>query len=175
MATQLMQGEQRIALARQHWLVVAPAFLVLAVALAAGLAILVAFPTVVGGHDITGVKRIVALVLMIATALWTLGEFLRWRFVTYLLTDRRIVLERGVISRVTESISLDRVQNTVIKRPLGDRLIGAGNIEIESAGRDGVEELHRVPRAQSFYNEILQAIEGMRAGGGAAPPRPADV
>jgi len=175
MATQLMQGERPISLARQHWSVVAPSFLVLAVAVAGGLAVLVALPTAVGGHDISGVKRIVALVLIVGTALWTVVQFLQWRFVTYLLTDRRIVLERGVISRLTESISLDRVQNTVIKRPLGDRLIGAGNIEIESAGRDGVEVLHRVPKAQTFYNEVLQAIDGMRAGTGPAPPPSPDV
>ena len=107
MATQLMQGERPVALARQHWSVVAPAFLVLAVVIAAGVALLVTFPTSVGGHDVRGIKTIVILVLIGIAAVWTLVQYLRWRFVTYLLTDRRIVLERGVISRETESISID--------------------------------------------------------------------
>ena len=172
MGTQLMQGERPISLARQHWSVVAPAFLVLLVVVAVVIALQITVSDVVGGRDITGVKKIVLLVLGIGAGLWTLVRYLQWRFLTYLLTDRRIVLEKGVISRLTESIALDRIQNTVIKRPLGDRLIGAGNIEIESAGRDGVEILHRVPRAENFYNEVLQAIESMRTGAASAPGAP---
>jgi putative membrane protein len=95
---------------------------------------------------------------------------LQWRFATYHLTDKRIVMEGGILSRTAETIPLDRIQNTVIHRPLGDRLIGAGDIEIESAGRDGVEVLHRIPKAESFYNELLATMNAPPAS--AAPARP---
>ena len=72
-------------------------------------------------------------------------RLLRWRFQTYTLTSHRIVLARGVVSRVTESIALDRIQDTVVRRPLADRLIGAGSLEIQSAGRDGTEILGWCP------------------------------
>ena len=90
--------------------------------------------------------------------LWAGLRILRWRFATYHLTDRRIVMEGGILSRTAETIPLDRIQNTVIHRPFGDRLIGAGDIEIESAGRDGVEVLHRIPKAEAFYNELLTTM-----------------
>ena len=90
--------------------------------------------------------------------LWAGLRILRWRFATYHLTDKRIVMEGGILSRTAETIPLDRIQNTVIHRPLGDRLIGAGDIEIESAGRDGVEVLHRIPKAEQFYNELLTTM-----------------
>jgi hypothetical protein len=61
----------------------------------------------------------------------------------------------------------------VIHRPLGDRLIGAGDIEIESAGRDGVEVLHRIPKAEAFYNELLTEMNTPPSAG--APPRPAGL
>jgi uncharacterized membrane protein YdbT with pleckstrin-like domain len=82
-------------------------------------------------------------------------------------------MEGGILSRTAETIPLDRIQNTVIHRPLGDRLIGAGDIEIESAGRDGVEVLHRIPQAEAFYNELLTTMNTPPSAG--APPRPAGL
>ena len=49
-----------------------------------------------------------------------------------------------------------------MRRPLADRLIGAGSVEIQSAGRDGTEILRLVPRPDRFYTQILQAIEDYR-------------
>ena len=49
-----------------------------------------------------------------------------------------------------------------MRRPLADRLIGAGSVEIQSAGRDGTEILRLVPHPDRFYTQILQAIEDYR-------------
>jgi uncharacterized membrane protein YdbT with pleckstrin-like domain len=172
MSTKLMPGERPISLARQHWSVIAPSFIVAAISIVAGIVILAVVPSTVAGHNVTGVKLIIALVLVLIAVVWTFLNYLRWRFKTYLLTDRRVVVESGVVSRLVESIPLDRIQNTVIRRPLGDRIIGAGDVEIESAGRDGVEVLHRIPKAESFYTELLQAIEATRLGPAGMPPGP---
>ena len=110
------------------------------------------------------------LVLIVGAVLWAGLRILRWRFATYHLTDRRIIMEGGILSRTAETIPLDRIQNTVIHRPFGDRLIGAGDIEIESAGRDGVEVLHRIPKAEAFYNELLADDEHAAVGGRATSP-----
>jgi uncharacterized membrane protein YdbT with pleckstrin-like domain len=127
-------------------------------------------PTKIGSLSIITVKTAILLILVIGSVLWAGFRILRWRFATYHLTDRRIVMEGGILSRTAETIPLDRIQNTVIHRPLGDRLIGAGDIEIESAGRDGVEVLHRIPRAEAFYNELLATMNAPPPAG--APTRP---
>ena len=173
MSTQLMPGERPVSLARQHWSVLGGALLIGLLGIVIALVILIAVPKTVANRDVAGIKAIVVLVLLLLSLGWTGLSVLRWRFKTYLLTDRRVIVEGGVLSRLTESIPLDRIQNTVIRRPLGDRMIGAGNIEIESAGRDGVEVLYRVPKAEQFYTELLQAIDSTRSVPGAPPPRPA--
>ena len=172
MSAELMPGEQRIAVSRQHWSVVVSPLLGGVVVLVAGIVALVLIPGTIGSVQFGGVKLIIGLALGVVVVIWSLIHWLRWRLLTYVLTDRRIVLQRGVLSRYSESIALDRIQNTVIKRPLGDRLIGAGDIEIESAGRDGVEVLHRIPRAERFYNELMQAMQSMRLGPPEQPPQP---
>ena len=173
MPTQLMPGERSIALVRQHWSVLAGHVLGAIVVIVVAIVLDVKLPTKVGSTSISTVKNIVALVLIVAAVLWAGLRILRWRFATYHLTDRRIIMEGGILSRTAETIPLDRIQNTVIHRPLGDRLIGAGDIEIESAGRDGVEVLHRIPKAEAFYNELLTEMNTPPSAG--APPRPAGL
>jgi uncharacterized membrane protein YdbT with pleckstrin-like domain len=169
--TRLMSDEQPIALTRQHWSIVAPWIAAGVLVFVAVVVVLALLPVRVGSSDIGGLKTLIDIIVAVLVVLWAGFHFLRWRMQTYLLTDRRIVVDRGVLSRYTESISLDRIQNTVIRRPLGDRLIGAGDVEIESAGRDGVEVLTRIPNAQHFYTELLEAMERLRGGQAAVPPQ----
>ena len=173
MPTQLMPGERSIALVRQHWSVLAGHVLGAIIVIVVAIVLDVKLPTKVGSTSISTVKNIIALVLIVASVLWAGLRILRWRFATYHLTDRRIIMEGGILSRTAETIPLDRIQNTVIHRPFGDRLIGAGDIEIELAGRDGVEVLHRIPKAEAFYNELLTEMNTPPSAG--APPRPAGL
>ncbi|MGA7989314.1 MAG: PH domain-containing protein [Candidatus Dormiibacterota bacterium] len=171
MPTQLMPGERSIALVRQHWSVVAGHVLAALVIIVIAIVLNAVLPSKIGSASITTIKTVIAAVLIVAAVLWAGLRILRWRFATYHLTDKRIVMEGGILSRTAETIPLDRIQNTVIHRPLGDRLIGAGDIEIESAGRDGVEVLHRIPKAEAFYNELLTTMNAPPQTG-AAPARP---
>lgn len=170
MPTPLMPGERSIALVRQHWSVVAGHVLGALVVIVVAIVLNAVLPSHIGSLSITTVKTVIALILIVASVLWAGLRLLRWRFATYHLTDKRIVMEGGILSRTAETIPLDRIQNTVIHRPIGDRLIGAGDIEIKSAGRDGVEVLHRIPKAEQFYNELLTAMNAPPQTG--APGRP---
>jgi uncharacterized membrane protein YdbT with pleckstrin-like domain len=179
MARSLMPGEQVLADTRQHWSVVAPALVAIGVIGVAALVAIFLLPAHIGGVDFSRARGIVAVILVIFVAVVAAIRYLRWRYVKYVLTNRRIILEAGFLSRNAESIELVRVQNTSIHRPLGDRVIGAGDIEIESAGRDGTELLHRVPRCEQFYAQLLQAVDSWRQGGagvpGAAPVQPSGL
>ena len=170
MPTPLMQGERSIALVRQHWSVVAGRVLAAIVIVVVVVVLNAVIPSKIGSLSITTVKTVVGLVIIVGAAGWAGLWVLRWRFATYHLTDRRIIMEGGILSRTAETIPLDRIQNTVIHRPFGDRLIGAGDIEIESAGRDGREILHRIPKAEAFYNELLTTINAPTEGTQTRPP-----
>ena len=165
MSTEMLPGEQRLALVRQHWSVIAAPVTGGVVVVVVGLVALALIPATLGGVRLGGLKVAIAIALLVVALLWILVHYLRWHLLTYLLTTRRIIVEGGVISRYEESIALDRIQNTVLRRPLTDRLIGAGEIEIESAGRNGVEVMHRIPRAADFYAALMQAMQELRMGG----------
>ena len=174
MTPHLLSGETVVATERQHVAVLVPPTLIALVCLAVPLVLIQLVPNRVGGVDVRTAKAIADAVVAVVVVGWLLLRVLRWRFQTYTLTTHRIVLARGVVSRVSESIALDRIQDTVVRRPLADRLIGAGSVEIQSAGRDGTEILRLVPRPDRFYTEILHAIEDYRrlAAGYPTPAEP---
>lgn len=179
MTHDLLAGETVIAVERRH-----PAILVPAAALSVlGIAILVFLirlvPVRVGTWPTGGAKAIAITVVCAVLALWFLLRVLEWRVETYTLTSQRMVLSSGVISRLTESIALDRVQDILVRKTLAARLIHAGSMEIDSAGRDGIEVLRLIPHPDRFYTEILQAVQDHQrlrlaqawpAGVPAAPP-----
>jgi uncharacterized membrane protein YdbT with pleckstrin-like domain len=181
MAPHLLSGETVVTTERQHVAVLVPVTLVALICLGVPLVLIQLVPHQVGSTNVSGAKVIADAVVAVVVVAWYLLRVLRWRCQTYTLTTHRIVLARGVVSRVTESIALDRIQDTVVRRPLADRLIGAGSVEIQSAGRDGTEVLRLVPKPDRFYTQILQAIEDYRViaypgaaeqGERAAPPAP---
>ncbi|MGH7686856.1 MAG: PH domain-containing protein [Candidatus Dormibacteria bacterium] len=164
MPADLMPGEQSLLLVRQHWSVIVGPVAGGVLVLLAGIAALVLAPENVGGVHLGAVRAVIGIALLVAALAWTLIHYLRWRSLTYLLTDRRIIVAGGVLSRFSESIALDRIQNTVLRRSLADRMLGAGEIELESAGRDGVEAMRRIPHPAQFYNLLEQAMHDRRSG-----------
>ncbi|MGI8847895.1 MAG: PH domain-containing protein [Candidatus Dormibacteria bacterium] len=170
MPTQLLTGERAITTARQHWSVTVPAVFVAVVVIVAVSVLMALTPSVVEGSNIAAIKGTIELITILLTLIVVGVKLLQWRSATFTLTSRRIVVSRGVVSKVTESIALDRIQDTTVRKPLAERMIHTGDIEIESAGRDGVEMLHRIPRPDAFYNDLLQAIEEHRTGVASSAP-----
>jgi uncharacterized membrane protein YdbT with pleckstrin-like domain len=170
--TRLLEGEQPIRVARQHWVVFIPVVLVCAVVLGVGLALLKVLPSSVSGHSLHQIKVVIALILVLFSLATFSLRWLRWRFTTYTLTNRRILVSTGVLSRTTESITLDRIQDLTVRQSILARIFRAGDVEIESAGREGTEVLDLISDPQGFSDSLQSAVEAHRAGPAypAAPP-----
>lgn len=163
MSNQLLAGEHRIRVARQHWHVFIPiAALAIAVWAVTGI-VLKLLPGTVRGHDIGTIKLFIGLVIAVVMLGAILVRYTRWRFTTYTLTNRRIIVSRGILSRYTESITLDRVQNISTSMGVFGRIFRSGNVNIESAGRDGSEVLARIQDPMGFSNAVEAAAEALRS------------
>lgn len=162
MAPQMLAGEQPIMTARQHWLVLVPAVGGAALAVILGFVVVAFIPDTVSGHHVGGFRALLQLVVVVMAGVSAVGAWLRWRYRSYLLTDHRILCSRGVVARVTESIALDRVQDTRVRQTLTARMVHCGDVEIESAGREGNELLNFIPEPQLFANSLISAIEAHR-------------
>ena len=93
---------------------------------------------------------------------FTLGLYaIPWRSRSWILTDRRLIRHTGVINIQERSIPLKNIQNVDYNASLLGRMLGYGNLRVESAGDsdDDAEEMVDVGRAGEFRARIFEAME----------------
>ena len=161
---QLMPGEHSIRVTRQHWTVFVAAGLVVVLALVIGSVLLAISPGSVGGHSLHDIKLFIGLGLGAVVLAIALVRWIQWRCTSFTLTNHRIISRHGVLSRYTESIALDRVQDSSVAQRLLGRIMGYGNVELESAGREGSETLRHIADPVGFSQDLLVAIEARHTG-----------
>ena len=162
-ANDLLPGERILARSCRHWVVMLRPIATTVLALAVSLVIL----TLV----LSGEMR---LLLMLGAVLVGLGVinlyYWGWRAHEYVLTDQRVILNEGIVSKFSRSIAIDRIQDLTTFQGLWGRTWGFGDIELESAGREGAELLSMVPHPQQLRNAIFGQIEARRRQGGSLNP-----
>ena len=162
-ARDLLPGERILASSSRHWVVLMRPMATTILAVAIALVILALL--------ISGELR---LLLMLGVILVGLGVsnlyYWRWRAHEYVLTDQRVILNEGIVSKFSRSIAIDRIQDLTTFQGLWGRTCGFGDIELETAGREGAELLSTVPRPQQLRNAIFSQIEARRRQGGPANP-----
>jgi len=85
--------------------------------------------------------------------------FLQWISRTYVLTDKRVIRIRGVLTIDIFQCSLVRIQNTFLVLTLPQRLLGLGNIAFTTAGTGSVEAIWRhVKNPLHIHQQLIRAI-----------------
>jgi len=102
---------------------------------------------------------IIYIVLLLVWALWLAYEYLQWRFTYFVVTDQRVVFRTGVIGKHGVEIPLERINNINFNQNIWNRLIGAGDLEIESAGREGQTQFDNVRHPDGVQQEIYRQME----------------
>jgi uncharacterized membrane protein YdbT with pleckstrin-like domain len=102
-------------------------------------------------------------------AIVTLGAALlyflvRSRGVTYKVTTRRVLVERGLLSKRLEQIDTYRIKDYVVERPIGQRLLGTGNLLLLTmdATSPNVELRGLATDVLALYERLRAAAEAER-------------
>jgi membrane protein YdbS with pleckstrin-like domain len=101
----------------------------------------------------------VLVVIWIFAMGWVLWNVVEWYFDRFVLTNKRIMLVTGIITRSVGMMPLARVTDMkYTQSPLG-RVLGYGTFEIESAGQDqALRQVSDLPNPTDLY---LQVVEEM--------------
>jgi membrane protein YdbS with pleckstrin-like domain len=75
----------------------------------------------------------VALGFLLLVAIICLYYYLKSASTHYEITTQRIKLERGLLSKVQESLELFRIDHFELRKPLGMRLVGQGALKLFSS------------------------------------------
>ena len=97
--------------------------------------------------------------LMGITALWWVGRYIRWTTTNFVVTTDRLVFRSGVLSKHGREIPLDRLNDIAFHQSLFERMIGAGDLMIESAGETGQQQFTDIPKPARVQNVIYAEID----------------
>jgi uncharacterized membrane protein YdbT with pleckstrin-like domain len=103
----------------------------------------------------TGVLWLLAFVVF---AGWLVIKYLDWRFTHFVVTDQRVIFRTGVLAKRGVEIPLNRINNINFRQGIWERFIGAGDLEIESAGKDGQSTFEAVRHPDAVQHEIYDMM-----------------
>jgi uncharacterized membrane protein YdbT with pleckstrin-like domain len=76
---------------------------------------------------------------VILFALVVVVGFVRRMATTYLVTNQRLYIRRGILSKREQQTRIDRVQNVNTDQRLRDRILRVGTVDFDTAGTDDSE------------------------------------
>lgn len=88
----------------------------------------------------------------------SVSSYFEWWASSLTLTDQRVILSMGFLSRESRVIPLNKIQDMVVKQTVAGRLFDYGTIEVDAAGK-GVEVLGFLQHPSEFRNEVFSSLE----------------
>jgi uncharacterized membrane protein YdbT with pleckstrin-like domain len=144
---QLLNQDEDIVLdVHPHWLFFAEPALTLL-----GLIILTIVLAVAAGN---ATLNIVMGILIVVALLWAGWRFLTWNTTHFVITTDRLIYRSGVFAKRGIQIPIERVNNVNFKQGVLERIVGAGDLLVESAGEDGQQRFTDVRHPDRIQNLI---------------------
>jgi uncharacterized membrane protein YdbT with pleckstrin-like domain len=152
----LSEGEHSVLFLHPHWKTVLMPFLLLVLVVVVAAVLVVVIP-----HNRlqTDERIAVGVIALVVAVIWTGIPFLRWRTTTYELTNRRLRLRRGIVSRTGRDFPLIRISDVSFSHGPIDRLLRCGKLIVESAGEHGQLVLNEIPEVEKVQATLFQLVE----------------
>jgi uncharacterized membrane protein YdbT with pleckstrin-like domain len=150
----LNDGEEIALDLRPHWW-----FFAKQIAIGIPLFLLLALILAYTHHDVlTWSFRFWAIVAVLWAG-WLVVKYLEWNFTHFVVTDDRVIYRTGVLAKRGVEIPMERINNINFHQGMFERVIGAGDLDIESAGRDGQSHFDDVWHPDGVQQEIYRQME----------------
>ncbi len=144
----LSDGEEIVAEFRPHWFRIATEILVLI-----GSLVLVGL---MAARDVDG--RIILAVVFIALAVVARG-LIRWYTTYHVITNERLIYREGWIAKHGKEIPLEVINDVAFNQNMLERLLGTGDLLIESAGTHGQSRYRDIPHPEDVQTLIYKVRE----------------
>ncbi len=165
----LLNSDETVALdLHPHWWYFFEAAASLAVSIVAGVVIRV----LMNAGNTRKYLGHVVLVAIVLSAIWLIIRYAKWITTNFVITNDRVIFKHGVFAKSGVEIPLDRVNNVNFNQSIFERILGAGDLLIESGGDDGQQRFTDVRKPQNVQNLIHAQIEAKnrQRGGYSASP-----
>lgn len=161
---------------KPHWIALAPAAVwTLLIVVLAGFGISLT-------DDPEWADLAIVIVALVAFAVLAVNPFLQWMYTNFVLTSDRLITRHGVIAKQSKEIPLERINDVTFTQGIFERMLGAGDLLLESAGERGQTRISNVRSPEQVQLRIFKETEennNRMMRGGAAPreevPREASI
>ena len=110
-----------------------------------------------------GVPVYVSIPLALALLLWPAYKHLMRNTVRYTLTDSKIEVDEGLISRTTRNVLLRNIQDVAVTTTIPQRLLRFGNVVVDNASETGgTTILKNIPDPRRHADQILRELRRWR-------------
>jgi uncharacterized membrane protein YdbT with pleckstrin-like domain len=149
----LSDGETIVTSFRPHWKLLFIPFLWF-------LAALVLLGVALALNWISGTFLLVIVAAVVIAALWlVVRPLVNWWTTRYVLTTERLITRTGLIAKSGVEIPLERITNVNFSQSVFERMLGAGDLLIESAGSTGQSKFANIPRPDDFQTVLYKVRE----------------
>lgn len=123
------------------------------------LLLLVIFAFQIDNSDIYDIVKWPVIILVLVWSIWLALKYLQWLRTYFVVTDQRVLYRTGVLARHGVEIPLDRISNINFHQGIWERIIGAGDLEVQSAGEEGDTLFENVRHPDDVQLEIYREME----------------
>jgi membrane protein YdbS with pleckstrin-like domain len=134
-----------------HWWYFAEAAFALLAAIVLGI--------IVVAMDADSWLKWLALILIGLSAIWLLVRYVRWVTTNFVITSDRVIFRHGVIAKSGIEIPLERVNSVHFHQGIIERMLGAGDLLIESGAEEGQQRFTDVRNPDRVQNLIHSQME----------------
>src|SRR5205085_4212368 len=126
----------------------------------AGIAVIVLLVTALKQNgDVQTVALWAVAAIAVGWAVWLASRLIAWQTTHFLVTTDRLVFRSGILAKHTRDIPLEKVNDLQSSQSLFERMIGAGDLLIESAGERGQEVFSHIPHPDAVQQQIYRQME----------------
>jgi uncharacterized membrane protein YdbT with pleckstrin-like domain len=170
--TRLLAAHERMVLdIRPHWVALVAPVLATVVLLAGEIAVFTAFdPSRWVGLAVAALGLILFLTFPVR---WFLG----WATSHFVVTTDRVIHRSGWLAKSSMEIPLERINDVKFRQSVFERMVGAGDLVIESAGEFGQNrftDIRKPEEIQKLIYEMSEENQNRMARGGAPPADASD-
>ena len=134
-----------------HWLYFFEAVFALIAAIVLGV--------VVVAIDSPSALKWIALILILGCAVWVVVRYVKWMTTNFVITSDRVIFRHGVFAKSGIEIPLERVNSVHFGQSIIERIVGAGNLLIESGAEGGQQRFTDVHNPDKIQNLIHAQME----------------
>ena len=147
----LNEGEELILDLKPHWWFFAGPSALLALAVV-GL-------VVSQGADLHDYLVLVIAGVTVGALGWFVKRYLQWSTTSFVVTGDRLIYRHGILAKRGIEIPLERVNTVFFNQTIWERLIGAGDLVIESGGTAGHQTFSDIRHPEQVQKEIHLQME----------------